>query len=311
MVAALAVAISRGLALPDALRLAVAAGAPQRDAARVGPASARTSAAWPRRFEVRKLAGGDRAGSARSPAGRRLDAGLVAAVLLAAAFAVTNGLRDASECDRDAGPPGRPRRSKRFFCVGLQTRYAKKGSRPGGEPGLAGVRSNSAAEGGVVRMSQLGPRATVDRAGAPPAIRGWGVYGRSLQATPGPLTVLVADAHDGSAGAITQLLETEPGVSVVGVAGDRVEAARLLRRHRPNVLLLDTRIMDGRGLPQLPLPPAGLPRHADAADGHGRRRELEPRGPSAGRRRLREQDSPMEGWLSALERPPGPDGQPV
>jgi DNA-binding NarL/FixJ family response regulator len=53
------------------------------------------------------------------------------------------------------------------------------------------------------------------------------------------LTVMVADPHVGMGDALAELVGRNPGVAVVARAFDRAGTARLLARHRPDVLLLD------------------------------------------------------------------------
>jgi DNA-binding NarL/FixJ family response regulator len=67
------------------------------------------------------------------------------------------------------------------------------------------------------------------------------------------LTVLIADPHPVMAAVIAELLAREPQTRVVAQATDRRTAARMLGRHRPDVLLLDPALL-GRARPAaLPL----------------------------------------------------------
>ena len=54
-----------------------------------------------------------------------------------------------------------------------------------------------------------------------------------------PLRVLLADDHALVRAGIRALVEKIDGVEVVGQAGDGREALRLIRKHRPNIVLLD------------------------------------------------------------------------
>jgi DNA-binding NarL/FixJ family response regulator len=73
-------------------------------------------------------------------------------------------------------------------------------------------------------------------------------------------TVVLADDDDGFAMALTELLRTEPRISVVGRASDGLQAVHLVQRLRPDVVLMDLQmpVTDGieataaicaRGLP--------------------------------------------------------------
>ncbi|MFN2251842.1 MAG: response regulator transcription factor [Anaerolineae bacterium] len=62
-----------------------------------------------------------------------------------------------------------------------------------------------------------------------------------------PLRVLVADDSPDSRAGLKALLETAPGVTVVDVAKDGLEAVRLADEHRPDVAVIDVRmpLLDG------------------------------------------------------------------
>jgi two-component system response regulator NreC len=59
------------------------------------------------------------------------------------------------------------------------------------------------------------------------------------------LRVLLADDHGIVRRGLRALLETEPGLTVVGEAADGLEALRLCAEHRPEILILDV------GMPRL------------------------------------------------------------
>jgi DNA-binding NarL/FixJ family response regulator len=123
-------------------------------------------------------------------------------------------------------------------------------------------------------------------------------------------TILVADPHFRAAKAITRLLETQAGFSVVAIAHDRTSAARLLRRHRPSVLLVDIGILDP-GHSQLPLLHQASPGTRlllmgmdDVPTSNGEVRRL-------GAERYVRKDAPLEAWVRALRGDGCPDAQPV
>jgi DNA-binding NarL/FixJ family response regulator len=115
-----------------------------------------------------------------------------------------------------------------------------------------------------------------------------------------PLTAVVADSHAATAEAVSLLLEAEPGISVVALASDRQSVARLVRQHRPSVLLLDTRMLDPGGAFQLPLlHEASLQTRVvlmGMQDAAAWRNAAERLGADGYLRK----DSPLEGWLSAV-----------
>lgn len=62
-----------------------------------------------------------------------------------------------------------------------------------------------------------------------------------------PITVLVADDQQLVRGGFTVMLDGEPGISVVGEAGNGQQAVVMARELRPTIVLMDIRmpIMDG------------------------------------------------------------------
>ncbi|GAA4368897.1 response regulator transcription factor [Nocardioides caricicola] len=67
-----------------------------------------------------------------------------------------------------------------------------------------------------------------------------------------PIRVLVVDDHEVLAGALAQVLATEPDLVIAGVAGDLGRARSLLATSTPDVVLLDHRLPDGDGVAALP-----------------------------------------------------------
>ena len=64
---------------------------------------------------------------------------------------------------------------------------------------------------------------------------------------------MVADPHPAMASAIAEVLGREPDTTVVTHTGNLLGLARMLARHRPDVLLLDPAILGGGRLQSLPV----------------------------------------------------------
>jgi hypothetical protein len=76
-----------------------------------------------------------------------------------------------------------------------------------------------------------------------------------------PIRVLIADDEALVRGGFRVLIDTEPGMIVVGEAGDEATAVELTRQTRPDVVLMDIRMpgVDGlRRRPRSPSSPPGL-----------------------------------------------------
>jgi DNA-binding NarL/FixJ family response regulator len=69
-------------------------------------------------------------------------------------------------------------------------------------------------------------------------------------ASPGPITVLIADDHPVVRQGLAVLLDVQDDIELVGAASDGQEAVRLTMQHAPDVLLLDLKLpgMDGIGV---------------------------------------------------------------
>lgn len=68
---------------------------------------------------------------------------------------------------------------------------------------------------------------------------------------PPAVRVVIADDHPMFRDGLRRLLESEPGFSVVGEAATPLEAVAAVRRHTPDVLLLDLLMPGGGGLAAL------------------------------------------------------------
>ena len=58
---------------------------------------------------------------------------------------------------------------------------------------------------------------------------------------------MLVDDHKMFAQSMSRLLGQLPGLSIVALAGDAAGALEAVRRHRPDVVLMDNRLPDGRG----------------------------------------------------------------
>ncbi len=66
-----------------------------------------------------------------------------------------------------------------------------------------------------------------------------------------PLRVVVVDDHPVVRDGLRGMLAADGGIEVVGEAADGVEALAVVRRHRPDVVLMDLRMPGGDGVPAL------------------------------------------------------------
>lgn len=74
------------------------------------------------------------------------------------------------------------------------------------------------------------------------------VGARRIWDDPGVIRVLVVDDHPVLRAGLEAVLRSEPGFVPVGAAADGDECLRLLRRTRPDVVVLDRRLGDEDGL---------------------------------------------------------------
>ena len=71
-------------------------------------------------------------------------------------------------------------------------------------------------------------------------------------ADPGQIRIVLADDHTVVRSALRMLLEAEAGLEVVAEAGDTSSAARYVRAHKPDVLILDLNMPGGPTLGAIP-----------------------------------------------------------
>ena len=79
---------------------------------------------------------------------------------------------------------------------------------------------------------------------------------------PGPLKVLIASGRVATRSALQALLDSEPGLRGVGVAGDLATAIHMVRGTRPDIVLVDRTVLGGVGFNRLALLTAEVPEAA-------------------------------------------------
>lgn len=77
-------------------------------------------------------------------------------------------------------------------------------------------------------------------------------YVTDTQVEHGTLRVVLADDHVVVRSGLRMLLDSEPGIEVVGEAGDVASALEAVERLRPDVLVLDLHMPDEPSLPAIP-----------------------------------------------------------
>jgi two-component system, NarL family, response regulator DevR len=75
---------------------------------------------------------------------------------------------------------------------------------------------------------------------------------RGRDAPNAPARVLIVDDHEVLAASLSQVLDHEPDLTVVGAAGTLEEARAQLATEKPDVVLLDHRLPDGDGVEAIP-----------------------------------------------------------
>ena len=61
----------------------------------------------------------------------------------------------------------------------------------------------------------------------------------------GPITVVIVDDHLMVAESVAAILDSAPDITVLAVVGTCADGMTEIRRHQPDVLLLDQRLPDG------------------------------------------------------------------
>src|SRR3990170_4964143 len=62
-----------------------------------------------------------------------------------------------------------------------------------------------------------------------------------------PIRVVIVDDHEMFTESVSQLLQHEPGIEVVGIAPTMAEGVALVEVQRPTIALVDFRLPDGHG----------------------------------------------------------------
>lgn len=76
---------------------------------------------------------------------------------------------------------------------------------------------------------------------------------------PNPLKVLIASGRVVTRSALCSLIDSEPGLRAVGVAGDLPTAIRMIRSTEPDVVLVDRTVLGGVGFNRLAVLTAEFP----------------------------------------------------